>query len=74
MRRLRPYLPTITGAALLVVVADLFIAFYRVIGLARDAAIYAGLFTFVSFATFLAQRWFKPSASNHASTGDTHDA
>ena len=69
MRRLHYYFSTLIGAALLLIAAELFIVFYRWIGLARDYAVYAGLCTFVLFATLIARRWFKPRTLK----GDSHD-
>jgi len=70
MYRLRYYFSTLIGAALLLIAADLFIVFYRWIGLTRDSAIYAGVCTLSLFATLMARHWFKPRTSQ----GDTHDA
>ena len=63
-QRLRPYMQTLAGGALLVLAMDGCIAVFRLIGLPRDSAIYAGLVTFALIATFVARRWFSLRGSS----------
>ena len=58
IHRIRQHMPTLIGAALLVLVVDGFILIYRLIGLSRAAAVYAGLLTFVLLGSLLARRIF----------------
>jgi len=59
-QRFRQHVPTLIGAALLSLVVDGFILVYRLIGLARPIAVYAGLLTFVVFGSLLCQWIFRP--------------
>ncbi|MHB8626807.1 MAG: hypothetical protein ACYDBJ_07160 [Aggregatilineales bacterium] len=66
---LRAHRYILVGAALLVLAADGFIIPFRIIGLSREIAIYAGLLTFTLFTTFVARRWFK----TRRSSGENHN-
>lgn len=58
--RIRSYTPTLIGAALLSLPLDGLILFFRLIGLSRPTAVYAGLLTFVTLSSLIAQRYFRP--------------
>lgn len=58
IHRIRQHTPTLIGASLLVLVVDGFILIYRLIGLSRASAVYAGLFTFALLSSLLARRIF----------------
>ena len=60
IHRIRQHMVTLIGASLLVLVIDGFILIYRLIGLSRPVAVYAGLLTFVLLGSLLAQRIFSP--------------
>ncbi len=56
LTRFRQLMPTLMGAALLSLVLDGFILIYRLLGLSRAAAAYAGLLTFAALGGLLTQR------------------
>ena len=56
LKRFREQTPTLIGAALLSLVMDGFILIYRLIGLPRAMAAYAGLLTFIAAGGLLIQR------------------
>ena len=60
----RQQMPTLMGAALLTLVVDGLILIYRLMGLSRPTAVYAGLLTFVLFGSAVARRAFKPHPLN----------
>ena len=59
-QRFRQHVPTLIGAALLVLLVDGFILVYRLMGLVRPIAVYAGLLTFVVLGSLLCQWIFRP--------------
>lgn len=56
LQRFRDQMPTLIGAALLSLILDGFILVYRLIGLSRTMAAYAGLLTFIMAGGLLIQR------------------
>ena len=62
----------VMGAALLTLPLDGFILLYRLVGLSRPIAVYAGLLTFMILGSLLAQRYFCPRKSN--SSGEDNNA
>ncbi len=51
---------TLIGGGLLVIALDGCIALFRLIGLSKSAAIYAGTLSFTVFASVTARRYFRP--------------
>ena len=70
--RFRAQMPTLIGAALLILAVDSFILVYRLVGLSRPIAVYAGLLTFLSLGAVVAQRFFRPCKSEE--TGPDENA
>ncbi|MEP7288638.1 MAG: hypothetical protein ABI947_23030 [Chloroflexota bacterium] len=70
-RRFRALMPMLMGAAFLSVPIDVLILFYRLLGLSRPTAVYAGLLTFVVLSGTLAPRYFSPRHAKR-SEGDKH--
>jgi hypothetical protein len=64
--RLRQHMPTLLGAALLILVADGFILIFRLAGLPRSIAVYAGMLAFTVSGSLLSRHIFKSSALNEA--------
>jgi len=60
----RQQMPALMGAALLTLVVDGLILIYRLMGLSRPTAVYAGLLTFVLFGSVVARHVFKPHPLN----------
>ena len=58
IHHIRQHIPMVIGASLLLLVVDGFILIYRLSGLSRAAAVYAGLLTFVLLGSLLARRIF----------------
>ena len=65
IKRIRTHTYTLIGGALLVIALDGCIAVFRLIGLPKGAAIYAGALSFFGFASFVARRYFKPQPKPH---------
>ncbi len=60
MRRLQVSPRTLIGVALLMLVGDTLIVFFRIIGLSRETAIYAALLTITILVMIVVRRWTKP--------------
>lgn len=71
-RRFREQMPALMGAALLILPLDGFILLYRLVGLSRPIAVYAGLLTFLTLGSVLVQRYFRPRKSK--SIGEDNNA
>jgi len=61
---LRAQMPMLIGGSLLILAIDACVLLFRVIGLPRETALYAGLLTFVLLGTILARVALRPHASN----------
>ena len=72
IQRFQQQMSTLIGAALLTLVVDGLILVYRLVGLSRPNAVYAGLITFVLFGSALARRIFKPH--QHTDLGENDHA
>ena len=70
-QRFRAQWPTLIGAALLLLILDVFILVYRLIGWPRPIAIYAGLLSFVILG-WLFGRWIFRPCSLPQSGEDNH--
>jgi|GEM_PF-1152260 len=66
----RQQMPALMGAALLTLVVDGLILIYRLVGLSRPSAVYAGLLTFVLFGSAVARRVFKTCLPNDLGEND----
>ena len=64
LSRFRTHTPALIGAALLSMPLDILVLFFRLIGLSRPAAVYAGLLAFVTLGSLLAQRYFSSQKTN----------
>ena len=64
LSRFRTHTPTLIGAALLSLPLDVLVLFFRLIGLSRPTAVYAGLLAFVTLGSLLAQRYVSSQKSN----------
>lgn len=60
---LRVHLSTLIGGSLLILAVDGCVLIFRLIGLSRETALYAGLFTFVLLGTIIACVAFRPQRS-----------
>lgn len=65
VQKIRRSTPTLIGGAVLLIVLDLLIAIYRMIGLDKAAAIYMAVLTFVGIAYLLARHHFKSKSENY---------
>lgn len=63
-------MPMLMGAALLTLLMDGFMLLYRVAGLSRAGAAYAGLLTVVMLGSVAAQRYFRPHTARYSGETD----
>ena len=69
-QRLRAHVPTMVGAALLILVIDLLILAYRLMGLSRFSAVYAALLTFFLVGSVASHFHFRPRSHKPAEVDD----
>jgi len=60
IKRIRTHTYTLIGGALLIIALDGCIALFRLLGLPKGTALYAGALSFSAFASITAWRYFSP--------------
>lgn len=71
IKGIRTHAYTLIGGALLIIALDGCIAVFRLIGLPKGTALYAGALSFFAFATITARRYFNPrSKMDHQKDND----
>jgi len=72
IKRVHTHAYTLIGGALLIIALDGCIAVFRLIGLPKGAALYAGALSFSAFASITARRYFSPrSKMDHQKDHDS---